>query len=763
MGYRKYIFLLIFFTTLNSFLFSSEKKNILILNSYHKGLQWTDEIVKGINDGLSDYPIENELYIEYIDSKRFFKKEYQKVLSSLYKAKYDKLSFDVIVLSDDYALNFLLEYRDSIFGNVPVVFCGINNPHSYPETYTGVVEDIEYTDNLKLIARLHPGYSKIYFIVDNTKTGNIIYDRAYRNYIPISNDYDYEFLRNYSFDELFEKVSSLDDESIILLTAFTKDRFDEYCSYEEIVKNLKRHTDIPVYGVWNFYLGKGIVGGKMISAYDQGFKAANIAKRVLNGESLNKINIEISESSYKFDFNELKKYKIRRKNLPVNSIIINHPLSFLTNNRQQTIFFSIIFLLLIITIVILWIYILFRKVKIKQERRHIKSIELNNEKLQLANEKIEEANRLKSAFLANMSHEFRTPMNGIIGFSKLLTDSTDIDPGTRNKYLEIINKSGYIILDLINDVIDLSKIESKKLKINYSECELSKILEELHDFFIAERDNNEKQNIKILVEKEFDYNDLVIYSDCNRIRQVLYNLINNALKFTTEGSIGFGYFIEMPNIVFFVRDTGIGLTEPEKEIIFERFRQVEDKMTRRYGGSGLGLSISKGIVENLNGKIWVDSENGKGSTFYFTVPYKIVERKDNFASGEKKYDQFVWKNKTILIVEDSIISYDLLTKFLKNAEVSFVHASDGEKAVHLCKTNKSIDLVLMDIQLPILNGIEATKLIKEFRPELPIIAQTANAMDEDKPNIIAAGCDDYISKPINRMELLEKIDTFINN
>ncbi len=763
MRYRKYIVLFIFFTLQISFLFSSEKKNILILNSYHEGLQWTDDIVNGVNQSLSEYNIEKEVFIEYFDSKRFINKEYQRGLYDLYKIKYNHTEFDIIILSDDHALNFMLEYRDSLFGEVPVVFCGINNPHIYPDTYTGIIENIEYIHNFELIKKLHPDFSKIYFIVDNTETGNIIYDRAYRHYLSISKEYNYEFLRDYSFDELFEKVTSLDDKSVILLTAFTKDRLGNYCSYDEIVTNLRKHAKVPLYGVWNFYLGKGIIGGKIISGYDQGYKAAKIAQKILNGEKVNKINIEMSESSYRFDFDELKEFSIRKGDLPDNSVILNHPLSFLTNNKQQTIFFSIIFVLLLLVIIVLWLYILFRKAKNKQERRQIKIIEFNNEKLQLANEKIEEANRLKTAFLSNMSHEFRTPMNGIIGFAKLLTDSPDIDPDTRNKYLQIIHKSGYIILDLINDVIDLSKIESQKLKINYSECKLSNLLDELLSFFIAERDNHEKQNIKILVEKEFNYKDIVIYSDCNRIRQVLFNLLNNALKFTAKGSIKYGYFIEIPNIVFFVKDTGIGLAESEKEMIFERFRQVEDKMTRRYGGSGLGLSISKGIIENMDGKIWVDSEKGKGSTFYFSLPYKVVEKKSEMGTADKKIPHYLWSDKTILIVEDSQISYELLLKFLKKTEVNFIHAPDGEKAVSTCKNNKYIDLVLMDIQLPILDGLEATKQIKEFRPDLPIIAQTANAMDDDKPIILDAGCDDYISKPIDRIDLLEKINIFFSN
>jgi CheY-like chemotaxis protein len=218
----------------------------------------------------------------------------------------------------------------------------------------------------------------------------------------------------------------------------------------------------------------------------------------------------------------------------------------------------------------------------------------------------------------------------------------------------------------------------------------------------------------------------------------------------------------MPYLVFFVKDTGIGLTDNEQEIIFEKFRQLEDYGTRKFGGSGIGLSLSRGIVENLNGEIWVDSEKDKGSTFYFSIPYQTLDE----TKKEKKINTsdtavHEWPNKTILIVEDSMISYQLLTKFLGKSKVDFLHAEDGAKAVEICKTTERIDLILMDVQLPIMNGLDATKAIKTFRPNLPIIAQTANALADDRKNILNAGCNDYIAKPINKTELFEKIDRHI--
>jgi len=606
----------------SSMLSASEKMNILILNSYHKGLQWTDDIVNGIYHGLSEGELDTEIYTEYIDSKRFSHvASFSEKIYQAYKLKYTGIKFDAIMVSDDYALDFMLEYRDGLFGKVPVIFCGINNPHNYPDSYTGVLESIDYLENLDLIRKIHPNYSKIYFIVDKTKTGNIIYDRAYRIFSPLTDEYRIEFVRNYSFQELSEKVSELEHDAVILLTAFNKDRLNEYCSYNEIIGNLYKHANVPIYGTWDFYLDKGITGGKLITGRSQGYNAALIANQILNGKKANDISVGVSESRLIFDYNKLKKYGIARRKLPEKSKVINHPMAFLTKNRAQSIFFGVIFILLLLVILILWTYLILRKRKFKEQQRYQHSLSLNNEKLLLAKEKAEEADRLKSAFLANISHELRTPMNGIIGFSKLLIDTKEIDENTQIKYINIIHKSGYLLLDILNDMIDLSKLEANQLKLENAEFKLNELIDELLSFFQAERDNQGKDQIKIITEKEYDYQDLVIFSDSNRIRQILYNLLSNALKFTEEGTIKFGYYVEQPNIVFFVKDTGIGLSELDKKFVFERFRQVDDKSTRKYGGAGIGLSICKGIVENLDGKIWVDSEKDKGSTFYFTIPF----------------------------------------------------------------------------------------------------------------------------------------------
>lgn len=384
------------------------------------------------------------------------------------------------------------------------------------------------------------------------------------------------------------------------------------------------------------------------------------------------------------------------------------------------------------------------------------------DELKLAFERASEADRLKSAFLATMSHELRTPLNAIIGFSDLIND--EISNEDACSFADTINKSGNLLLELVEDMFDITLIETGEVKIHKTEFSLKAVLEDLEKILKTEQKRmiDSKTEIKLIIPEEFV--GLKIYTDRQKLNQILMNLLKNALKFTPTGTIEFGFVQQEKNgkqlLEFYVKDSGIGIPQKMHNIIFDMFRQVDESYTRAYGGAGIGLSLTKKLIEILGGNIWLKSEVDKGSTFYFTVvdyepPASVTEQQNKTPEIIKIPD------KTILVVEDDESSYELLKVFLKITEANILWSQNGIEAIELVKENPSIDLVLMDVNMPVMNGFEATRSIKKLRPTLPVIAQTAYAISGDKENAIESGCDDYLEKPIRKKKLYKLLFSFL--
>ena len=375
-----------------------------------------------------------------------------------------------------------------------------------------------------------------------------------------------------------------------------------------------------------------------------------------------------------------------------------------------------------------------------------------------AKEHAEESDRLKSAFLSNMSHEIRTPMNGILGFSSLLKQ-----PGLKGeeqqKYIQIIEKAGARMLNIINDIVSISSIESGLMKVDLQESNINEQIEYIYTFFKPEV---EAKGMELSFKNTLPSKEAIIKTDREKVFAILTNLVKNAIKYTNKGSIEFGYNKKEDYIEFFVKDTGIGIPKDRQEAIFERFIQadLEDKMARQ--GAGLGLAISKAYVEMLSGKIWVESQEGKGSTFYFTIPYNETFKKEIDFENIDVGDDSLNLNLKILIAEDDESSSQFLTIILDEYAKEIINVINGNEAVELCRNNPDIDLILLDIQMPDLNGYEATRQIREFNKEVVIIAQTAYGLSGDREKALDAGCNDYISKPINENELDALIQKYFN-
>lgn len=394
--------------------------------------------------------------------------------------------------------------------------------------------------------------------------------------------------------------------------------------------------------------------------------------------------------------------------------------------------------------------------------RNITDRKIYEHELKQAKIKAEDADRLKSAFLANMSHEIRTPMNAIIGFVDLLARD-NISPSDKNAYINIIKNSSNTLLNLINDIIDISKIEVGQISLNKVDFNLNQVMLDLYNTY----------SVKVREKLEFSFENAQeiyssnIHSDPLRFKQIMVNLLDNAFKFTEIGTIKFGFKrTDNFKFLFYVKDTGIGIPQNKHEIIFDRFMKLDEGSQKLYRGTGLGLTISKRLVQLLDGNIWLESEPGKGSAFYFTLPNarEIDTAKAEYLLMDNRLNDSTpdWKSKTILIVEDEEMNLLFLKKLLESSQVNILECRTGKEAVEQVQKNSEIDLILMDIKLPEMDGITATRIIKSIHKDIPIIAQTAFAMKGDMEEFIEAGCNDYISKPIRLETLIKKIEFYFS-
>lgn len=376
----------------------------------------------------------------------------------------------------------------------------------------------------------------------------------------------------------------------------------------------------------------------------------------------------------------------------------------------------------------------------------------------LERRKAKRSDQLKSAFLSNMSHEIRTPMNAILGFSKLL-DYAKSDT-ERNEYVNIINENGKMLIELLDDILDMSKLDAGQFDISIKPFLLNNTMQELEKVIRLNLDQQNKKHVKLNLVA--DPGIISIYSDENRLKQILYNLLTNATKFTLHGEIAFGYKVHDKDVEFFVNDTGIGIKEEYIKDIFNRFYKVDNAAyTTLPRGTGIGLSISRVLVEKLGGNISVTSVYEKGSTFRFTLPSVLVDSVP--APKEKASLEGTFSLAgSVLVTEDDASNMLLITTILKKLGVAYIKAFNGVEALEIYREHPEIELVLMDINLPLMDGFETLRQIKLIKPDLPVVALTAHAMQSDMDKALSSGFDGYISKPIDQVVLVEYLKKFLS-
>lgn len=382
-----------------------------------------------------------------------------------------------------------------------------------------------------------------------------------------------------------------------------------------------------------------------------------------------------------------------------------------------------------------------------------------------AMEKAEESDQLKSAFLSTLSHEIRTPMNQILGFASLLED-TQLSSDDRGEFLAIINDQSYQLLHIINDIVEMSKLTAGQVKLDIVSFDPEVMMQEVIDASIMKAS---KRNLELTLKITNNYTPYQIKGDRAKLKIILNTLIDNAIKYTDEGSVVVRYYHEGDRLLFEVSDTGIGIEEQEKHIIFKYFRQVESALSKRYAGLGLGLSISAAYANMMSGVIRVESIPGKGSAFQVDIPYipydAVIQGQDlpEIGNQHQPMQNCEWQNKTILIVDDDEPTIMFYIAVLRHSGIHILFVYNGLKAVEQCLEHPEIDIVLMDIKMPRMDGLEATQQIKAFHGQLPIIATTAFANTGDKQHILEAGCDDYMAKPIKGQELLAMMGKYLRN
>lgn len=621
----------------------SGKKNILLINSYHQGYSWTDSISSGIISTLKELQ-DYSLFIESLNAKQFGQTKFE-LTKEHFAKKYAGTLFSGVLVTDNDALDFVIKYKDELFAEVPVVYLGISNPEEYPldgSMIYGIKETGDSKQVLSLIRQLLPESRRVFVVTDKTTTG-MLQRREFAESARLFDGLSVVFPEVVELDSIYHAVRFGGIFDVIFYAGINQDNDGHLVNPLPVVDEISRIATVPVFTNEPQSHYTGILGGLFRYGKHHGKAAVELLNSLINSARRDTFkHIATTEQRFFFDRRMLEKYNIPEQRLPMNSNVFYKKNIFSRKN-----FLILLIVLAFLSIALIMLSVISQKyrgkhrkskselLEIEMQKKELESayerlaltiakledtnMRLNdtNQKLVEAKKRAEESDQLKSAFLANVSHEIRTPLNSIVGFSSLLSDD-DTDAITRKTYIDLIESNSESLLVLIDEIIDLSKIEARQLTIRKQEFSVDQLLEELFQIFIRE---NRNPAVEFLTEKISEDQELLVDSDRVRVKQILINLLTNAFKFTETGSVKLGYAKIDGKIVLFVKDTGIGIGPEHHKAIFQRFRKLNENQDKRiYRGTGLGLAITEKLVGLLGGRIWLESELGKGSCFYFTLP-----------------------------------------------------------------------------------------------------------------------------------------------
>ena len=612
---------------------------------------------------------------------------------------------------------------------------------------SGFLYTYDVHKNIQLIKGLYPTTKNIALVTDNSY-GGIALQALVKKDMKTFPDLNLILLdgRKNNIYTIIEQIKKLPKETAILLGTWRVDVNDGYYVGNATYTMMSSNPTLPAFTLTSTGLSHWAIGG-YIPEYrpigkDLAKQAIDIQAGKIQQKDLHAINIP---NVYTFDAQKLKDFNIDKNILPTNSILINTEGNLFIKYRFEILLIVACILLIFLLMILLF---LFRTNRLKDMLMNsLKQQKIVESELRVAKEKAEESDHLKSAFLANMSHEIRTPLNAIVGFSGLLAMAENYEE--RDEYINIINNNNELLLQLINDILDLSKIEANTLEFVYSDIDINQLLCDI------EQTSRLKAADGVQVSFVEKLPHCIIRTDKNRLSQVVTNFINNAIKFTKEGSIYFGYKHKENNLYFYVSDTGCGIDKYVKDSVFQRFVKLDSFAQ----GTGLGLSICQMIVHKLGGEIGVDSELGQGSTFWFTLPDTVIEESHVSVAETNKTEVSTEsptdnKTATLLIAEDNESNYTLIKAILK--DYNLLHAWNGQEAIDLYRKYHP-DMILMDLKMPIMDGYQATEEIRKDNTIIPIIAVTAFAFAEDEQRVSQSGFNGYVAKPIKPNNLKKKI------
>jgi len=759
----------------------NENPIILHINSYSAQNEWERRQMELIRSKLEhefNEDSEFEYYNYYLNSNEIHSSaSFNEIVSDMVRTSFISRNPDLIIASGSEALEYVLNNYYLIFPNIPVIFFDvfdleISSLHSLEKYVTGISQTILFNETVSEMLRLYPQTEKIFILngFNVSKSARMAEDiqKAIK-----SADADkfsgvrFELNQNKPFMEILDDIRSFDSDTLVLIGNFLSDNSGINYS-EKIVQSLTANASVnPVFSLTASYIGSGTLGGYTVSAEMQSSKIALMAADILRGKKASEIPIIINSPDFNewvFDYNAVNRFNVNIRNLPKNHIIINRSLPIWESNPfgfGMTIALAVILL----STVIVFNYIISNK-----------KYRIYNDELSQARDAAEAASKVKSSFLANMSHEIRTPLNSIIGFSELAQQS-----GNREKvkeYLFNISQSAEWLLKVINDILDISKIESGKVALEHIPFDLHEILAYCQ---MTIKPEAIEKGITLYCYAEPSINKKLL-GDPIKLRQVIINLLSNAVKFTHQGSVKFAAILaDCQNdekgggsitVHFEVKDSGIGMNAEQIAKITEPFMQADSSVTRRFGGTGLGLTITKNIIEMMGGKLHVESAPEIGSKFSFSLKMNMVNNDTAHHMQEKIFhglERPVFEGE-VLICEDNRLNQQVICDHLSKVGLGTLVAYNGREGVdfikmRMDKNKKPFDLIFMDICMPEMDGIEAASKIIELGIKTPIIALTANIMSNDVEIYKKNGMSDILGKPFTSQELwkcLSKHLTVVN-